>query len=153
MKIKSFLLTALAASALAVGSAQANVIVSYGSNLSMFSNTGTLLKTYSTTLVDPRGVTTDSSGHVYVAEYGTTGSYNGNVKMYDIASGAFIRDILPSNLYAPTGVAFNPANPGQIILMGQYSAVANQLGIWNTNATNSVVASHSGLGAPYAGLY
>ena len=149
-----FLIAALAATAFLASPAQANLIVSHGTNsLSLFTDSGTKILDYSTTLANPQAVTTDNSGHVYVAEYGTPGSYDGNVKMYDIASGAFIRDILPSNLYAPTGLAFNPANPGQIILIGQYSAVANQLGIWNTNATNSVVASHSGLGAPYAGLY
>ena len=154
MKKSRSLITALAATAFLASPARANLIVSHGTNsLSLFTDSGTKILDYSTTLVNPQQVVTDNSGHVYVAEYGTPGAYDGNVRMYDIASGAFIRDILPSNLYAPTGVAFNPANPGQIILMGQYSAGANQLGIWNTNATNSVVAANSALGAPYAGIY
>ncbi len=153
MKIKSFLLTALAASALAVGSASANVIVSYNANsLSLFSDTGTKILDYSTSLVNPQQVVTDNSGHVYVAEYGTPGSYNGNAKMYDIASGAFVRNVI-AGAYGFTGLAFNPANPGEIIAMGQYSAGASQLGRWNTSATGSNVAADSALGVPYAGIY
>jgi hypothetical protein len=153
IKPSKLLLTSLAAAALAVGSAQANVIVSYaGSKLGLFSDTGTLLTTYSTTLVNPQAVVTDSTGHVYVAEYGTPGAYNGNVKMYDIATGAFIRNVVAGS-YGFTGLAFNPANAGEIIVMGQYNAGNSQLGRWDTSTTGSNVAANSALGAPYAGLY
>jgi hypothetical protein len=72
--------------------------------------------------------------------------------MYDIASGAFIRNVV-QGLYNFTGLAFNPAHPGEIIVMGQYGAGASQLGRWNTNATNINIAANSAIGAPYAGLY
>ena len=153
MKPSRLLLTSLAAAALAMGPASAYVIVSYNANsLSLFSDTGTKILDYSTSLVNPQQVVTDNSGHVYVAEYGTPGSYNGNVKMYDIASGAFVRNVIAGS-YGFTGLAFNPANPGEIIVMGQYSAGNSQLGRWNTSTTGSNVAAKSDLGVPYAGLY
>lgn len=147
-----FLIAALAATAFLASPAQANLIVSHGTNsLSLFTDSGTKILDYSTTLANPQAVTTDNSGHVYVAEWGT-GAYNGNVKMYDIASGEFIRDILPPNLYAPTGVAFNPAHPDEIIVIGEYGAGVSQLGRWFTSATGVPAAANS-VGAPYAGLY
>ena len=159
MKSSRLFFSSLAAAALSVGSASANVIVSYGgSNLAMFADSGTgnisstPLVTYSTTLSNVQAVVTDNSGHVYVAEYGTPGLYNGNVKMYDIASGAFIRNVITGS-YGFTGLAFNPANAGEIIVMGQYSSGASQLGRWNTSTTGSNVTANSALGVPYAGLY
>ena len=131
---------------------QASVIVSYGgSSLGLFSDTGTLLTSYSTTLVNPQYVVTDNSGHVYVSEWGT-GAYNGSVKMFDIASGAFIRNVITTS-YNFTGLAFNPANPGEIIVMGQYSAAYSQLGRWNTSASDSNVGGNSALAPGYFGLY
>ncbi len=148
------LITALAATAFLACPAWANLIVSDNADsLSLFSDTGTKILDYSTSLVNPQQVVTDNSGHVYVAEYGTPGAYDGNVKMYHIASGTFIRDILPPNLYAPTGVAFNPANPDEIIVIAQYSAGASQLGRWFTSATGASAGANSNLGVPYAGIY
>ena len=137
----------------AIAAAQSNLIVSYGGDsLGLFTDTGTKIRDFATDLVNPQGVATDDSGHVYVAEYGTPGAYDGNVRMYDIASGAFIRNVV-QGLYNFTGLAFNPAHPGEIIVMGQYNSGNTQLGRWNTSATNVNSAANSALGAPYAGLY
>jgi hypothetical protein len=153
MKNPRSLITALAATAFLASPAWANLIVSHGGNsLSLFTDSGTKILDYSTTLVNPQAVVTDSTGHVYVAEYGTPGAYDGNVRMYDIASGAFIRNVVAGS-YGFTGLAFNPANPGEIIVMGQYGAGNSQLGRWNTSTTGSNVGANSLLGVPYAGLY
>lgn len=153
MKLKSFLLTTILATASVIGSAHANLLISYNSNsFGLFSDTGSLLTSYSTALVNPQSVALDNSGNVYVAEYGTPGSFNGNVKMYNLATGAFVRNILSAG-YSPTGLAFNPANAGEIIVVGQYSGANSQLGRWNTNATGSFVATNSALGAGYTGAF
>lgn len=149
MKLKSILLTAVACSAFAVGSAQANLLISYGGNsLGLFSDTGTLITTYSTTLANPQQVVTDNSGHVYVADFG--GSFNGNIKMYNIATGAFVRNVLAGG-YNFTGVAFNPANPGEIIATGAYNGANGQVIRATTNTTGNFVA-FSTVGVPYSHL-
>jgi len=149
MKLKSLLLTAVACSAFAIGSAQANLLISYNNNsLGLFSETGTLITTYSTTLANPQQVVTDNSGHVYVAEFG--GAFNGNIKMYNIATGAFVRNVLAGS-YGFTGVAFNPANPGEIIATGAYDGVNGQVIRATTDQTGNFVA-FSTVGVPYSQL-
>jgi hypothetical protein len=162
MKTKSILLITLAASALAIGSARANVIVAYGvggAYLSLFSDTGTKILDYSTTLVNAQSVVTDNSGHVYVSSYGTPGAYDGSVKMYDIASGAYIRDVITAGANF-TGLAFNPAKPDEIIVVGLKSGLS-QLAHWDTGSTDTISAGTEnstlwdGGGVPpgYWGLY
>jgi len=153
MKLKSFLLAAVACSAFAISSAHASLLISYNTtSLGLFSDTGSLITSYSTSLVNPQGVAIDNSGNVYVAEFGTPGLFDGNVKMYDLVSGAFIRNVVAGS-YNFTGLAFNPANAGEIIVVGQYAAGASQLGRWNTNATGSAAAVNSGLGSGYTGAF
>ncbi len=147
MKIKSILLTVFAASVLAVGFAPANVLVIYngGTTLGHFTDAGTLIQNIATNLVGSSAVTTDSSGNVYVG----TG---GQVRMYNIATGNFVRDILPGGYTTVSGLTFNPANPIQLIVLASYGD-NSQLGIWSTGSTGSSVTALNGLGNGYTGLY
>lgn len=112
MKPSKLLFTSLAAAALAMGPASASVLVTYngGTHLGFFSDSGTLISNFATDLVGSSAVTTDSSGNVYVG----TG---GQIRMYDIATGNFVRNILSGGYTTVSGLTFNPANPTQLIVM------------------------------------
>lgn len=121
--MKSFLLTAFAASALAVGSAQANLFIANGTNLSLYTNSGTLLTNFATDLSNPQGVAEDPSGNVYVSDLG-----NNTIRMYN-SSGTFVRNVMTS-AYSGTGT------PQPFALT------------WNGN-TNKLTASVSSSGGLY----
>ena len=152
--MKYVLLAVCAVALMMVSMASANVIVSYnGNSLGLFSDSGELIRNYATDLSNPQGVTVDNSGHVYVANYGT-----GQVRMYNIASGALVRDVVDKTTYRPTGLAFNPANPGEIIMMAAYDTgggnfTASQLGRWDTVAANLCNVYTNDLGVGYASVY
>jgi hypothetical protein len=130
--------------------ASANVIVSYnGNSLGLFTDNGTKILDYATDLVNPQGVVTDNDGYVYVADWG-----RGEVRKYDITTGEFVRHVVSNPACRPTGLAFNPSNPGEIIVVADYdSGTKTQLARWNTNATNSYAVANNNLGVPYGSAY
>ena len=144
LKLTNTILGGFVIAALATSTAQANLLISYnGNSLGLFGDNGSLIQNYATNLVSPRGVTTDSSGNVYVADDLT-------VKMYNIATGAFIRNVVDNAAYLPGGLAFNPSNPGEILHFADYSGANSQLVRWDTSATNVAVVFDT-QGAGYGG--
>lgn len=148
MKTKCVIMAVCATALMMSSMVSANVIISYGSSLGLFTDSGVKIRDYATNLSNPQGVVTDNAGNVYVADWG-----NGQVKMYNIATGAFVRNVVDNAVYSPTGLAFDPANPGAIIMIASYSSTNSQLGIWATGSTNISGTVNSDLGAPYGSAY
>lgn len=149
MKTNPFLivLSALATVLFAVGSAQAGVLATYnnGTALGLFSDSGTKILDYSTTLTGAKAVATDNSGNVYVGD-------GGSIKKYDIASGTFLRDIVAGAGYTSTeALAFNPAKPGEIISISPYNGSNGQMVRWNTSLTNIADPGYITVGVGYTG--
>lgn len=151
MKTNPFLivLSALATVLFAVGSAQAGVLATYnnGTALGLFSDSGTKILDYSTTLTGAKAVATDNSGNVYVGD-------GGSIKKYDIATGAFVRDIVTAvgaGYIATEALAFNPAKPGEIISISPYNGSNGQMVRWNTSLTNIADPGYITVGVGYTG--
>src|SRR5688500_7207871 len=117
MKTKTFLLalTAMAAAALTPTSAQAGLLVTYngGTSLGLFSDTGSLIRTYTTSLSGGEAVAADASGNVYVCN-------GGLIEMYDIATGNFLRNIATTAYNDVRALAFDPTKQGQIVTIDNY---------------------------------
>ncbi len=152
--MKYVLLTVCAVALMMPSMVLANVLVSYnGNSLGLFSDSGELIRNYATDMSNPQGVVTDNAGNVYVADWG-----HGQVRMYEMMSGAFVRNVVVNAACRPIGLAFNPANPGEIIVILAYDTgggnfTKSQLARWNTNATNSSVIANNNLGVPYSSAY
>ena len=152
MKMKSILLTALAASALAVGSAQASLLISAGSKLSLYTDTGILIKHYSETLSNAQGVAVDPSGNAYVSDLG-----NGTIKMFD-PSGNFVRDVMTS-LYgggttpSPFALAWNPTAEGLAATVSNVTTTGNTRMVnFDVSTSNTIIGAGQSLGGNYEGL-
>ena len=152
MKMKSILLTALAASALAVGSAQANMLISAGTKLSLYTDTGILIKHYSETLSNAQGVAVDPSGNAYVSDLG-----NGAIKMFD-PSGNFVRNVMTS-LYgggttpSPFALAWNATAGGLAATVSDVTTAGNTRMVnFDVSTTNTIIGAGQSLGGSYEGL-
>jgi hypothetical protein len=152
MKMKSILLTAFAASAFAVGSAQANLLISAGSKLSLYTDTGILIKHYSETLGNAQGVAVDPSGNAYVSDLGA-----GTIKMFD-PSGNFVRDVMTS-LYgggttpSPFALAWNPTAGGLAATVSNVgTAGSTRMVNFDVATSNTIIGAGQSLGGNYEGL-
>ena len=141
------ILSAMAATAIAMSSSKAGILATYnnGTSLGLFTDGGVKIRDYSTTLTDAKAVATDNSGNVYVGD-------GGSIKMYNIATGAFVRDIVAGAGYTSTeALAFNPAKPGEIISISPYSGSNGQMVRWDTSATNVADPGYITVGVGYTG--
>ena len=141
------ILSAMAATAIAMSSSKAGILATYnnGTSLGLFTDGGVKIRDYSTTLTDAKAVATDNSGNVYVGD-------GGSIKMYNIATGAFVRDIVAGAGYTSTeALAFNPAKPGEIISISPYNGSNGQMVRWNTSATNVAAPGYITVGVGYTG--
>jgi PEP-CTERM motif len=149
MKMKSILLTAFAASAFAVGSAQAALLISAGSKLSLYTDTGTLIKHYSESLSNAQGVAVDPSGNAYVSDVGA-----GTIKMFD-ASGNFVRDVMTaaySGTPQPFGLAWN-VSAGGLAATVSGTATGTQIVNFNVGTSNTPIGTKiENFGGNYEGL-
>ena len=147
MKMKSRLFTTLAASAFAVGSAQAAILVSSGSWNRLYSDTGTMLKSYTETDANYQGNTVDLAGNVYFADYGF------GIKKYNGTTGAFIGNTTDNSFYGAGWPLFGITAKTGTDLMASYNLGANAhfVGL-NTSATNTQVSISSAYGPSYEGL-
>lgn len=125
MKLTSLLLTVGLASALAVNSAQANLLISHnflglpnGFALSLFSDTGTVLQTYASGFGNGQRVAVDNVGNGYFAD-ASTGVYKYNLTT---AAGGLL---FSQTGYTAIGVGFNSTRPGEILLAGADTSTAN----------------------------
>ena len=131
----------------ALASARAGVLATYnnGTALGLFSDSGDQIRTYSTTLSGAKAVATDHSGNVYVGD-------GGSIKMYDIATGTFVRNVVAGAGYTSTeALAFNPAKPGEIISISPYNGSNGQMVRWNTSLTNIADPGYITVGVGYTG--
>ena len=147
MKMKSRLFTTLAASAFAVGSAQAAILVSSGSWNRLYSDTGTMLKSYTETDANYQGNTVDLAGNVYFADYGF------GIKKYNGTTGAFISNVTDNTFYGAAWPLFGITAETGTALMASYNLGANAhfVGL-NTSATDTQVSISSAYGPSYEGL-
>ena len=147
MKMKSILLTAFAASAFAVGSVQAGLIVSSGSWCRLYSDTGTVLQTYTSTAANYQGNAVDAAGNVYFADYGF------GIKKYNGTTGAFISNVTDNTFYGAAWPLFGITAETGTTLMASYNLGANAhfVGL-NTSATDTQVSISSAYGPSYEGL-
>ena len=147
MKMKSRLFTTLAASAFAVGSAQAAILVSSGSWNRLYSDTGTMLKSYTETDANYQGNTVDLAGNVYFADYGF------GIKKYNGTTGAFIGNTTDNSFYGAGWPLFGITAKTGTDLMASYNLGANAhfVGL-NTSATNTQVSISPAYGPSYEGL-
>ena len=147
MKMKSRLFTTLAASAFAVGSAQAAILVSSGSWNRLYSDTGTMLKSYTETDANYQGNTVDLAGNVYFADYGF------GIKKYNGTTGAFISNVTDNTFYGAAWPLFGITAETGTTLMASYNLGANAhfVGL-NTSATDTQVSISSAYGPSYEGL-
>ena len=147
MKMKSRLFTTLAASAFAVGSAQAAILVSSGSWNRLYSDTGTMLKSYTETDANYQGNTVDLAGNVYFADYGF------GIRKYNGTTGAFIGNTTDNSFYGAGWPLFGITAKTGTDLMASYNLGANAhfVGL-NTSATNTQVSISPAYGPSYEGL-
>ena len=147
MKMKPRLFTVLAASAFAVGSAQAAILVSSGSWSRLYSDTGTMLKSYTETDANYQGNTVDLAGNVYFADYGF------GIKKYNGTTGAFIGNTTDNSFYGAGWPLFGITAKTGTNLMASYNLGANAhfVGL-NTSATNTQVSISPAYGPSYEGL-
>ena len=147
MKMKSRLFTTLAASAFAVGSAQAAILVSSGSWNRLYSDTGTMLKSYTETGANYQGNTVDLAGNVYFADYGF------GIRKYNGTTGAFIGNTTDNSFYGAGWPLFGITAKTGTDLMASYNLGANAhfVGL-NTSATNTQVSISPAYGPSYEGL-
>ena len=145
--MKSLLFTTLAASAFAVGSAQAAILVSSGSWNRLYSDTGTMLKSYTETDANYQGNTVDLAGNVYFADYGF------GIKKYNGTTGAFIGNTTDNSFYGAGWPLFGITAKTGTDLMASYNLGANAhfVGL-NTSATNTQVSISPAYGPSYEGL-
>jgi hypothetical protein len=145
--MKSRLFTTLAASAFAVGSAQAAILVSSGSWNRLYSDTGTMLKSYTETDANYQGNTVDLAGNVYFADYGF------GIKKYNGTTGAFIGNTTDNSFYGAGWPLFGITAKTGTDLMASYNLGANAhfVGL-NTSATNTQVSISPAYGPSYEGL-
>ena len=145
--MKSRLFTTLAASAFAVGSAQAAILVSSGSWNRLYSDTGTMLKSYTETDANYQGNTVDLAGNVYFADYGF------GIKKYNGTTGAFISNVTDNTFYGAAWPLFGITAETGTTLMASYNLGANAhfVGL-NTSATDTQVSISSAYGPSYEGL-
>jgi hypothetical protein len=147
MKMKSRLFTVLAASAFAAGSAQAAILVSSGSWNRLYSDTGTMLVSYTETDANYQGNTVDLAGNVYFADYGF------GIKKYNGTTGAFIGNTTDNTFYGAGWPLFGITAKTGTDLMASYNLGANAhfVGL-NTSATNTQVSISPAYGPSYEGL-
>ena len=145
--MKSRLFTTLAASAFAVGSAQAAILVSSGSWNRLYSDTGTMLKSYTETGANYQGNTVDLAGNVYFADYGF------GIRKYNGTTGAFIGNTTDNSFYGAGWPLFGITAKTGTDLMASYNLGANAhfVGL-NTSATNTQVSISPAYGPSYEGL-
>ena len=145
--MKSRLFTTLAASAFAVGSAQAAILVSSGSWNRLYSDTGTMLKSYTEADANYQGNTVDLAGNVYFADYGF------GIKKYNGTTGAFIGNTTDNSFYGAAYPLFGITAKTGTNLMASYNLGANAhfVGL-NTSATNTQVSISPAYGPSYEGL-
>ena len=147
MKMKSRLFTTLAASAFAVGSAQAAILVSSGSWNRLYSDTGTVLQSYTEADANYQGNTVDLAGNVYFADFGF------GIKKYNGTTGAFIGNTTDNSFYGAGWPLFGITAKTGTDLMASYNLGANAhfVGL-NTSATNTQVSISPAYGPSYEGL-
>jgi autotransporter-associated beta strand protein len=146
MKMKSFL-TALAVSALVVGSAQANILVSSGSWNRLYSDTGTMLVSYTETYAPYNGNAVDSAGNVYFANY----SYG--IKKYNGATGAFISNVTDNGFFGAAWPVYGIASKSTGDLIASYTLGANHHFVHlNTDLSNTTPSYSPAFGPPYEGI-
>ena len=147
MKMKSRLFTTLAASAFAVGSAQAAILVSSGSWNRLYSDTGTVLQSYTEADANYQGNTVDLAGNVYFADFGF------GIKKYNGTTGAFIGNTTDNSFYGAGWPLFGITAKTGTNLMASYNLGANAhfVGL-NTSATNTQVSISPAYGPSYEGL-
>ena len=145
--MKSRLFTTLAASAFAVGSAQAAILVSSGSWNRLYSDTGTMLKSYTETDANYQGNTVDLAGNVYFADYGF------GIKKYNGTTGAFIGNTTDNSFYGAGWPLFGITAKTGTDLLASYNLGANAhfVGL-NTSAPNTQVSISPAYGPSYEGL-
>lgn len=155
MKTAAFAAVSLVAS---ISASSAQVYVSGGNTLSLYSESGSLLQTFASDLADARGVTVDPSGNVYVADYGSALGL-GSIRKYD-SSGAFLGNVLTSSYYAgasPIALGWSLSLNGLITTMninptpaggGAVGAIA----VLNPNSTDATLAVNGSVGTDYFGV-
>ena len=150
MKMKSILLTAFAASAFAVGSVQAGLLVSSGSGCRLYSDTGTVLQTYTSTAANYQGNAVDLAGNVYFADFSF------GIRKYNGTTGAFIGNTTDNTFFGAAWPLYGISSKGTGTpagdLIASYTLGANaHFAFLNTSATNSATLSPA-YGPTYEGL-
>lgn len=146
------LLAALAVSAITIGSAQANLLVSSGSSLLLYDNSGNTLRTYATDLSNAQGVAVDPSGNAYVSDLGGS-----RIRMYDSA-GAFVRNVMDATYGGgtapnPFALAWNPTVNGLAATVSDVTTAGNTRMVnFDITTTNVNIGAGQSLGGAYEGL-
>ena len=150
MKMKSRLFTVLAASAFAVGSAQAAILVSSGSWNRLYSDTGTMLVSYTEADANYQGNTVDLAGNVYFANVGF------GIKKYNGTTGAFIGNTTDNTFFGAAWPVYGISSKGTATpsgdLIASYTLGTNaHFTYLNTGTTNSASLSPA-YGPTYEGI-
>jgi len=144
------ILAAIAVSAFAVGSAQANLLVSSGSWSRLYSPTGTMLMSYTETDANYQGNAFDSAGNVYFADFGF------GIRKYNGATGAFISNVTDNTFFGAAWPLYGLSSKGTATpagdLIASYTLGANaHFAFLDTSLTNSATLSPA-YGPTYEGI-
>jgi hypothetical protein len=129
--------------------ASANLLITYGTNSAgLFSDSGTLLRTYATDLSNPQGITSDAAGNVYIADLNNT-----RVRMYNGSTGEFIRDVLDATDPTQARSTYGLVSTGTLLATAStLTTGATQLAIHNPSSSNNFTAFNNSVGAGYYDL-
>ncbi len=144
MKFTSLLVSVGLAAAFSIGTAHANLLIAYNPDgvannfqVGLFSDTGTLLRTYGTGFGNGQHVIVDDVGNGYFAD-ASTGVYK-----YDLATGV---GGLLYNDATPIGLGFNSTRPGEIL-------VALTTGVVRINSNSGATLATLSGGVYYDAFY
>jgi len=146
------ILAAIAVSAIMVSTAQANLLVSSGSTLRLYTTTGTLITTYATDLSNAQGVAVDPSGNAYVSDLGGS-----RIRMFD-PLGGFVRNVMDATYGGgtaplPFALAWNPTVNGLAATVSNVTTAGNTRMLnFDVTTSNTIIGLGQSLGGNYEGL-
>ena len=147
MKLKLSILSTLGVAAIAVSTAHANLLVSSGTGARLYSDSGSVLLTYSNTAANYQGNTTDGT-NAYFADF------NFGIQKYNLATGApaVPANVTDNTFYTNGWPLYGIASKSSSDLIASYTLGANHHFVHlNPAATNTQTGISTNVGPPYEG--
>lgn len=144
------ILAAIAVSAIMVSTAQANLLVSSGSWARLYSQTGTMLMSFTETDANYQGNAVDLAGNAYFADFSF------GIRKYNGTTGAFISNVTDNTFFGAAWPVYGISSKGTGTpagdLIASYTLGANaHFAFLDTSATNITTLSPA-YGPTYEGI-